>query len=249
MTIIPIGCCEEASDGYPAPPVYPPPLFPHLNVHRWRHQRPFRYGFNNLTRSGWSRTATANVKRNTKLIDDALIGCSTSRNYHSTARLQLPLAEGAVSPPTIKRHENSRRDNEPPPRENDCWQTTRRHDVAHLLIFCSYALLSPCFLPSRKFSIRKRLSHACVQATGPATKAQADSLRQSDMKPLHTKRELSYHHHVTTSAGKQLAVTSWRTNFFSGFNYFNAGFLPFVLHTEHPEAGEHTAALVPKRRA
>ena len=60
------------------------------------------------------------------------------------------------------------------------------------------------------------------------------------MKPLHTKSELSYHYYVTTSAGKQHAATSWHTNFFSGLNYLNAGLLPLVLHTEHPEAGEHT---------
>ena len=61
------------------------------------------------------------------------------------------------------------------------------------------------------------------------------------MKPLHTKSEISsYHNHATTSAGKQLAVTSWHTNFFSGLNYFHAGFLPLVLHIEHPEAVEHT---------
>ena len=67
------------------------------------------------------------------------------------------------------------------------------------------------------------------------------------MKLLDTKSDTSYYHHVTASAGKQLVVASWHTNF-SGLNYFHAGFLPFVLHIEHPEAVEHTE-FVSKRHA
>ena len=67
------------------------------------------------------------------------------------------------------------------------------------------------------------------------------------MEPPENKTEISYHDHVTTSAGKQLTVTPWHTNFLSGINCFHAGFPP-VLHIEHPKSIEDTA-LVPKRHA